>query len=96
MLHQRFNPPLKATNYIDTTTLTMNRSINTVNECLAQKAQHGRFLPPTNCEEHLEIMLAFQEVHDDLRAKQGHRVRFTCFNQVVLYDKNSTKGLGFI
>ena len=74
----------------------MQRSINKVNECLAYKAKHGHHLTPMDYEEHWDIIYSFQDVFYTMREREGHRVRFTMFNQVVHYDKNSTKGLGFI
>ena len=74
----------------------MQRSINKVNECLAYKAKHGRHLTPVDDDEHWDIIHSFQDLLYVSREQQGHRVRFTSFNQVVHYDKNSTKGLGFI
>jgi len=66
----------------------MNRSIEIVNMCNAYKAKHGNYLPPKDEQEHIEIILAFREVHDALRYQQGHRVRFAEFNEVAFYDKN--------
>ena len=74
----------------------MQRSINKVNECLAYKAKHGHHLTPKDDEEHWDIIHSFNDLLYVVREQQGHRVRFTMFNQVVHYDKNSTKGLGFI
>ena len=74
----------------------MLRSITKVNECLAYKEKHGHHLTPIDDNEHWDIIHSFQDVFYAMREREGHRVRFTMFNQVVHYDKDSTKGLGFI
>ena len=66
----------------------MNRSIETVNTCIAYKAKHGHYLPPKDDQEHIEIIQAFRDVHDALRQQQGHRVRFAEFTKVAFYDNN--------